>query len=232
MPVGLGNNTTEYDTSILLNQGNNGAGPSNAGDNQPDASGSKAITEDQESKDDLYSVDNNAIDPSSLDAKATDSGKKVVVKKESVVPMKQRSQVDRIADAEVARFECKKVKFEVERRRLETVENVNLAKAQEKTRRVVGVRQAELDVTREKMRMDHEYRMEMLKHGQLPPSPYDAHPLSSLNGSQPNPAAWNQSPPTFQPYTTPQPLVPFKVPSPERSNSPNADSELFSETGY
>lgn len=248
VPVGLGNNAAEYNTMILLNQGDNGAGPSNTGDDPLSADELKGTAEDQELEDDLNSFNKNAIDPSSPDSKVTVK-EKTAVKKEGVVSAKRpRSQVDRIADAEIARFECKKAKLEVDQRRFKTVENVALVKAQEKTRRIVEIRQAELDLKKEKMRMDHEYRMEMLRLGQiLPSSPHDSHPSTSSNSSQPNPAAWHpiSSFSSVQPHTVPQSSVPvgapslenFPLQSPECSssdhrNSPEPESDLFGETSY
>jgi len=244
VPVGLGNNTTEYDTSILLDQGDNETGPPNTGDGLDDNDEPNETTENQEPRGD----NKDAIDSSSPDAKVT-TIKKVAIKKESIVPAKRtRSQVDRIADAEIARFDTKKAKFETEQQRFKTLESVGLAKAREKTRQAVEVRQAELEVEKERIRTNHEYRMEMLKCGRIPPP--DPRLSTSLDSFPPYPATWPSSAPfvSSQPYTTPytapytapQPPVPVEapLPPPEHSrsggqhDSPESQLDgLFDETG-
>jgi len=150
VPVGLGNNTTDYDVSLLLDQENNGTRPSNLGVDPADSDEPKGNPDDQETEG----------DPSPPDAKATTKGKGTV-KKESATPSKRtRSQVDRIADTEIARWECKKTKLEVEQQRLKTLETVASVKAQERSHRMVGIREAELNLEREKLRLDHEYRLD------------------------------------------------------------------------
>lgn len=237
VPVGLGNNTTDYNTSILLDQGSNEAGPSNAGANPLDSLSDepKEITEDLEIEGDT---------PSS-DTKATTKGKKTAVKKEHVVPAKRaRSQVDRIADTEVARLECQKVKFEAKQERIKSLAGVASVKAQEKSHMMVEIRQAELDLERERMKLNHEYRLEALKRGHvIPPSFQDSHsqPTPSYTiPSQPYPAMWppsspfpisqpfpgSDSQPSSQPYIAPHPSVGFKVPPLESfPMPPSGDSE-------
>ena len=152
VPVGLGNNTAEYDTSLLLSQGTNEASPSNGGDDLPDTDEPKEIAEDRELEGDSNCFKNDSIDSSLPDVKATAGEKKITSKKEPAVPAKRpRSQVDWIANAEVAHFECKKVKFEADQQCLKTVASVASVKAQEKTCCVVEIRQAELDLERDKI---------------------------------------------------------------------------------
>ena len=202
VPVGLGNNTAKYDRSILLRkQGTDGTGPNQTADDLLDSKELGEPVEDQEHENDL-------TDAPSPDIKVTTGENKVPVKKERSIPAKQsRSQVDRIADAEMARLDCKKAKLEVEQERLKSIKSIAVAKAQEKTHRTVEVRQAELNIEREKMRMDHDYRMEMLKLGRiLPPSPN----ATSLHGFQPYQTAWNfLSPlPSSQSSAIPPPSTP------------------------
>lgn len=191
MPVGLGNNTAEYDTSIL---------PSNTKADPSSGDELKVTAEDQE-------VEEN---PPSQDEKAAVKGKKIAVKKEGAAPGKRtRSQVDRIADTEVARFECKKARYETEQERLGMLRSVVSVKAQEKSNRLI--RLAELNFEQEKMRLDHEYRIEALKHSQVPhPSSQDSHGHSStsLRGLQPYSAAWDSSTPltSSQPFPVSQPF--------------------------
>jgi len=94
----------------------------------------------------------------------------------------------------------------------------------------VGIREAELNLEREKLRLDHEYRLEMLKQGRVfPPPSQDSRgrQSTSLDGFQPYPAAW-----PAQPYNAPQPSVDFKaqslenfpLPPSERSESGHGDS--------
>lgn len=248
----MGNNTSEYDTSIL---------PSNSRTNPFDGDETKATAKDQEVEDNL----------SSPDEKATAKGKKSTVKKEVVTPAKRtRAQVDHIADTEIARLECKKAKFETEKEHFGMLASVASAKAQAKSNRLI--RLAELNFEHEKMQRDHEYRLEMLKHSQVPPlsSPVDSqgHPSTTLNGLQPYPAAWHSTTsttplsdsqplsvsqpfsesnpqPSSQSYAPPQPTVEFKVPSlegfplqslensdGEHRNSPRSGSDLFDGTIY
>jgi hypothetical protein len=179
-PVGLGNNAANYDTSILLNHENN----------QMDSSDGEA---DESNSDETKTTKNqeNEGDPTS-NAKPAAKGKKVTIKKEGVVPSKRtRSQIDRIADTEVARYECKKAKFDSDQQRARMLVNVASAKAEAKSRTSVEIRQAELNLERERMKLDHEYRMATLKyHGVLP--------SSSQGGVQFYPTSW-QSPPPFDP---------------------------------
>lgn len=192
VPVGLGNNTVDYDVSILLGQGNDEVNPANRGANPSDSDEPKGNPDDQEIED----------GQSLPGAKATVKAK-VAIKKKSAVPSKwTRSQVDRIADTEIARLECKKTKFETEQQRLRTLASVASVKAQERSRRMVDIREAELNNEREKMRLDHEYRLELLKHGQFTPSSQDSHHLTPPHNFQP---PW----PT-QSYNMPQPSVDFK----------------------
>jgi hypothetical protein len=236
VPVGLGNNTAEYDTSILVGQGNDKAGPSNARVNPFDSDELNDTAEDQKLEEDLNLLNTDAINPPSPDVKATTREKKVPIKKEGTVPVKRKSPMDRIAETEVARLDCKKVKFETEQHRLKTVENVALVRAQEKTHRAVEIRQAELSVEKDAMRMNHEFRMEMLKHDRVPPpSSQDPQSSTSLRNFPPHPGTWKSltSSPAFQPYAASQPntapwsSTPFEVPpfksfpqsSPEHSGS-------------
>ena len=233
VPVGLGNNTTEYDTSILLPQDNNEVGPSTMGDDPLDSDELKDTAEDQELEHDLKSFNKDAIGAPSPDTKGAAGGTKATTKKEATTPAKRtRSQVDRIADTEIARFECKKVKFETEQQRLKTVESVASVRAQEKTRRAVEVRQAELDAQKELMRMNYEYRLEMLKLGHVPPpSSQGPQPLTLLHDFQPYPDTWHSSTssPGFQPHPTPQPPAPFQVPPLESFPLPSSPGYVDSD---
>ena len=237
VPVGLGNNATEYDTSVLAgDQGTSEAGPTKMGDGPLDSDELKETVDDQE-------LDNTPIDTPDLNTKAANNERKASVKKEHTIPAKRpRSQVDRIADTEIARLDCKKARLEIEQERLKSVQSVAVARAQEKTHRVVEVRQAELAVEREKIQMEHEYRMEMLKRGHIPPLSSVA--TTSLHGFQPYPAAWNfVAPlPNSQTYAAPQSLTPPKGPPsegfPARSldrhsggGSPRSRPDLFDGSG-
>lgn len=195
-----------------------------------DGSAPKEASDDQE-------IEINPFDAPTLDTKVTTGEKYTSVKKEGTTPAKRpRSQVDRIADAEMARLDCKKAKFGVEQERLKSVRSVAMAKAQERTHRVVEVRQAELDLERERMRMDHKYRMEMLKLGLTP----SAAPFPQ--GFQPYSATW----PNSQSYIAPQPsMTPIKEPqlqgfsppplevgsSSHHRSSPQLRPDLFNENG-
>ena len=229
VPVGLGNNNAEYDTSIL---------PSNAAAASLSGDELKVATEGQEAK-----------GSSSL---PDEKGKKVTVKREGVTPAKRtRSQVDRIADTEIARLECKKAKFEAEQQRFEMLKTVATAKAHEKSNRLI--RLAELNFEQEKLQLDHKYRLEMLKHGQIPPpSSLDSHdrsPTYPTTWHSPTPLPSSQpfsessSEPSSQPYVASQPPIEFEVPSlesfplqssqnphSERHDSPKLGLDLFDET--
>ena len=75
----------------------------------------KDTGEDQKLEDELASFNKDALNIPLPDTKATVREKKTAVKKEGAVLLKwTRSQVDWIADMEVACFQCKKVKFEME----------------------------------------------------------------------------------------------------------------------
>jgi len=188
-----------YDVSIL--QGGNKVNPSNPGADSSDSDEPGGNPSDHEIEG----------DQSPPDAKATTTKAKVAVKKEIIPSKRVRSQVDRIADTEIVRLECKKTKFTYEQQRLKTIASVASVKAQERSHRLVEIREAELNFERQKLQLDHEYRLEILKHGQVfpPSSQLDSYGRQSTSyGSQPHPVSW-----PGKPYNTPQPSVIFKAPS-------------------
>jgi hypothetical protein len=89
VPVGLGNNATEYDTSILQDQrgGANAraeAGPSSTKGDMLDSDELKDTAKDQEVEDDLKSFNEEMIRPSSPDTKPAVKGKNIAIKKETL----------------------------------------------------------------------------------------------------------------------------------------------------
>ena len=173
-PVGLGNNTSQHDTSLLLDQDNETSTPDHKGD---PFNGDQLNDTDKDSEDDIKSFNTDATNKPPQDTKAgvtmdqPKKGNSTNTKEEDAVPAKQKSQVDRITDTEIARLECKKAKFDTKQQRLRTFEAVASVKAREETRRAVEVRQAELAAEKERVKMEYEYRMEMFRLGHTAPSP-------------------------------------------------------------
>ena len=218
-PVGLGNNATGYDTSILSNEWSGNGGSPNQGADSSDGSEVKVAAEDQEIKDNATSS-----------TKVTAKGKKPAVKKEDAIPAKRmRSQVDRIADAEIARYDCKRAKFESDQQRIKALADTNTTKVEARSHRLLEVRKAELDLEREKMVLDHQHRMELLKYRQVPPPvPFQGNLQSYPTAWQPPPPFSNPEPlPAPQPFSksaSPQPSVSFQVPSLESFMPPSGHS--------
>ena len=214
MPVGLGNNAADYDTSILLSQDRD---DESIDAEASDSDGVKEATDDQEIENDKAS-----------DTKVLKKGK-ATVKKEAVVPAKRvKSQVDRLADVEVAQWECKRAKYETEGERFRTFATMASVKAKEKSHRLVEIEQAKLKLEQDKLRMEHEYQMGVLNRGQvlLPPS---------QDGIQSYSTTWNQAPFTSsQPFASPQPfagsqpfagLQPFTGLPPSTSSQPSTSPQ-------
>lgn len=181
----------------------------------------KPAADDEEMKDEPLSDD-----------KATVKGKEVTIKKEGVTPAKRmKSQIDRIAETEMAKLDVKRVKAEVEKERLKAITSMASAKAEAKL---------------QKQRLDHEYRMETLRHRQIVAPP-------SQGGLQPYSAVWPSPTPLsgpgpftgsgIQPFSEPaspqsRPSVGFEPPQLEGFPLPTAGpsggevpgSDLFNET--
>ena len=148
---------------------------------------------------------------------------KTTVKTEPVSPAKRaRSQIDRIADAEIVRLECKKERVKAEERRIETLAGLVAAKAQERSQR------QRIELEREKMRLEHEYRMAALQVGQVPSQPYTQDSPRYPAGTWSSPGTSTSAPQSFSisqsfpesdsdhipELTSSQPPIDLKLPPP------------------
>ena len=170
VPVGSGNNASQHDTSLLLDQDNEASTPDHKGD---PFNGDELNDTDKDNKDGIkfFNADATKDTKAGVTMDQPKKGNSTNTKEEDAVPAKQKSQVDRITDTEIARLECKKAKFDTKQQRLRTFEAVASVKAREETRRAVEVRQAELAAEKERVKMEYEYRMEMFRLGHTAPSP-------------------------------------------------------------
>ena len=170
VPAGLGNNTSQHDTSLLLDQDNEASTPDHKDD---PFSGDELNDDDKDNEDGIKSFNAGATKHTKAGVMVDQpkKGNSTNTKKEDAMPANQKSRVDRIADTEIARLGCKKAKFDTKQQRLRTFEAVASVKGREETRRAVEVRQAELAAEKERVKMEYEYRMEMFRLGHTAPSP-------------------------------------------------------------
>lgn len=174
IPVGLGNNTQIYDTSLL--SGHNVNRPTARPSETVDPSNNKGLGDAKEKGAEDHVAPVNLSSPGAETAvgggqtkKAIGTDLSVTIKKENVILAKRgvRSQVDRIADTKIAQLKCKKIKLKTEQQCLKASENVASVKMREKAHWDVEIRKSEMELQKEKMHMDQEYRLGMPKHGHI-----------------------------------------------------------------